>query len=96
MNRGIFLFALFFFISVSAAFRQGPLEAVLTEIMPSPFRGTFIAMKNSFSQLGIGMATLLSGILFEREGYWAVCFLSAAAHLLAATGMLLTLRKRLL
>ena len=91
---GALLFALFFCISVCAAFRQGPLEAVLSEIVPSAFRGMFIALKNSFSQLGIGLATLFSGVLFEREGYWAVCFLSAAAHLLAASTMLLTLKKK--
>lgn len=94
INWGIFLFALFFFISVSAAFRQGPLEAIMTEIMPSPYRGTFVAMKNSFSQLGIALATFLSGILFEREGYFAVCILSSVAHLLAASGMLMTLRRQ--
>ncbi len=91
---GAGLFALLFCISVCAAFRQGPLEAVMTEIVPSAFRGMFIAMKNSFSQLGIGLATLISGFLFEREGYWAVCILSASAHILAASAMLLTLRKK--
>jgi len=93
-NWGAALFALFFCISVFSAFRQGPLEAVLTEIVPQAFRGMFIALKNSFSQLGIGLATLLSGFLFEREGYWAVCFLSAVSHLLAASFMFLTMKKR--
>ncbi len=91
---GAALFALFFCISVFSAFRQGPLEAVLTEIVAPAFRGMFIALKNSFSQLGIGLATLLSGFLFERDGYRAVCFLSAAAHLIAASAMLLTMKKR--
>ncbi|MEJ2245882.1 MAG: MFS transporter, partial [Acidobacteriota bacterium] len=70
LGWGLSLFVLFFIISVSAAFRQGPMEAVFTEIVSAPSRGMFIALKNSFSQLGIGLATFLSGILFEREGYW--------------------------
>jgi predicted MFS family arabinose efflux permease len=45
-------------------------------------------LKNSCSQLGIGLATLLSGILFETGGYRAVCTLGAAAGILAALSML--------
>jgi predicted MFS family arabinose efflux permease len=94
MSWGFPLFVLFFIISVSAAFRQGPMEAVFTEIVSSPSRGMFIALKNSFSQLGIGLATFLSGIMFEKEGYWAVCLLASVSHVIAASGILLTLRKK--
>ena len=90
MPWGVPLFAVFGLISLSAAFRQGPMEAVLTEIVPSASRGSFVALKNSFSQLGIGLATLFSGILFEAGGYRAVCFLGATLGLLAAASMLLT------
>jgi DHA1 family inner membrane transport protein len=88
------LFGIFCIISLSAAFRQGPMEAVFTEIVPTASRGTFVALKNSFSQLGIGLATMLSGILFEWSGYSAVCFLGAISNLLAVGGMLFTLRER--
>jgi predicted MFS family arabinose efflux permease len=91
---GISLYAVLGAISLSAAFRQGPMEAVLTEIAGSASRGTFVALKNSFSQLGIGLATMLSGILFESSGYTAVCILGAALSLLAAASMLLTYKKR--
>jgi len=94
LGWGIPLFVLFFVISVSAAFRQSPMEAVFTEIVSAPSRGMFLALKNSFSQLGIGLATFLSGILFEREGYWAVCMLAAISHLIAASGMLFTLKEK--
>jgi predicted MFS family arabinose efflux permease len=93
LRWGPALFAVFGLISLSAAFRQGPMEAVLTEIVPSASRGTFIALKNSFSQLGTGVAAMLSGFLFEHAGYGAVCFLGAISNLLAAGGMLLTLRE---
>jgi DHA1 family purine base/nucleoside efflux pump-like MFS transporter len=94
MNWGIALFVVFGVISLAAAFRQGPMEAVLTDIVPSATRGSFVALKNSFSQLGIGMATLMSGILFEASGYGAVCSLGAAASLLAALSMLLIPKNR--
>jgi DHA1 family inner membrane transport protein len=88
------LFSVFGLVSLSAAFRQGPMEAVLTEIVPSASRGSFVALKNSFSQLGIALAAMLSGMLFERSGYGAVCLLGAGANLLAAVSMLFTLKER--
>jgi len=94
LSWGIPLFLVMGLISLSAAFRQGPMEAVLTEIAGTATRGTFVALKNSFSQLGIGMATMLSGILFEASGYKAVCVLGAALGLMAAISMLFTYRER--
>jgi len=91
---GPVLFIVFGLLSLSAAFRQGPMEAIFTEIAPSALRGRFIALKNAFSQLGIGVATMLSGILFAYGGYTAVCFLGATANLLAAGSMLLTYKRR--
>jgi len=94
LHWGGVLFGIFGLISLSAAFRQGPMEAVLTEIVTSESRGTFVALKNSFSQLGIGLAALFSGILFERNGYFAVCFLGSSACLLSAVAMFFTFRQR--
>lgn len=94
LGWGAPLFAVFGLISLAAAFRQGPMEAVLTEIVPSEARGTFVALKNSFSQLGIALAALFSGILFERNGYVAVCVLGACACLLSAAAMFFTFRQR--
>ena len=94
LRWGPVLFAVFGVISLSAAFRQGPMEAVLSEIVPSAARGTFVALKNSFSQLGIGLTAMFSGILFDSHGYAAVCYLGAVANLLAAGGMFLTFKER--
>lgn len=91
---GIPLFVVLGIISLAAAFRQGPMEAVLTEIAGASSRGMFVALKNSFSQLGIGVASMLSGILFEASGYSAVCLLGSAFSLLAAGSMLFTFRER--
>jgi predicted MFS family arabinose efflux permease len=94
LHWGWTLFLVFGVISLAAAFRQGPMEAVLTEIAGPASRGSFIALKNSFSQLGIGLTTLVSGILFEIHGYSAVCLLGACLSLLATAGMFLTFRER--
>jgi predicted MFS family arabinose efflux permease len=94
LSWGTALFLVFGLVSLSAAFRQGPMEAVFTEIAASSSRGSFVALKNSFSQMGIALVTLLSGILFETQGYWAVCMLGAACSLLAAAAMLTTYGNR--
>jgi predicted MFS family arabinose efflux permease len=94
MSWGWPLFIVFGLISVAAAFRQGPMEAMLSEMASIEHRGTFIALKNSFSQLGIGLMALAAGILFEAGGYWAVCMLCAVSNILAVLCMLFTLQKR--
>jgi predicted MFS family arabinose efflux permease len=92
LTWGLSLFLAFGIISLGAAFRQGPMEALITEVVPADTRGAFIALKNSFSQLGIAVAALASGLLYEWEGYWAVCFLCAGFTLAAAAVMLLMVR----
>jgi predicted MFS family arabinose efflux permease len=94
LGWGVPLFLVCGVVSLAAAFRQGPMEAVLTEVVPSGSRGTFVALKNSFSQLGIGLAALLSGILFETTGYSGVCLLGAVSCLLAAGAMMFTYGQR--
>jgi DHA1 family inner membrane transport protein len=94
LHWGAALFGVFGLLSLAAAFRQGPMEAVLSEIVSSDSRGAFVALKNSFSQLGIGLATLMSGILFEKSGYVGVCLLGATSCLLAAAAMLGTYGER--
>jgi predicted MFS family arabinose efflux permease len=94
VSWGIPLFVVLGIISLAAAFRQGPMEAVLTEIAGASSRGMFVALKNSFSQLGIGVASMFSGILIEASGYSAVCLLGSAFSLLAAVSMLFTFRER--
>lgn len=94
LRWGVALFAVFGLISLSAAFRQGPMEAVMTEIVPSTSRGAFVALKNSFSQLGIGLAAFFSDFLFKHYGYSGVCILGAIANLLAAGFMFFALREK--
>jgi predicted MFS family arabinose efflux permease len=72
------VFALAYF---AAAFRQGPVTALMTELAPLRGRGAFIALRNVASQIGIATTALLGGILFERFGYGGVGVLCAALTL---------------
>jgi predicted MFS family arabinose efflux permease len=69
---GIALVLVFGMTGLGAAFRQGPLTALMTEMVPAAQRGSFIAMRNISSQLGIGSVALAGGLLYEHYGYAAV------------------------
>jgi len=72
------LLAAFALASLGAAFRQGPLTALMTEMVPAAQRGSFIAMRNISSQMGIGATAYVGGLLFQHSGYAAVTTLCAA------------------
>ncbi len=74
---GLGLLGLFALASLGAAFRQGPLTALMTEMVPAAQRGSFIALRNISSQMGIGATAYLGGVLFQRSGYAAVTTLCA-------------------
>ena len=84
LHWGIWLLVVFATTSLSAAFRQGPLTALMTEMVPAARRGTFIALRNISSQLGIGAVALAGGMLYQRHGYVAVTTLCAAMTALVA------------
>ncbi len=69
---------------LGAAFRQGPLTALMTEMVPAVQRGSFIALRNISSQLGIGAVALAGGVLYEHYGYAAVTTLCALMTALVA------------
>lgn len=81
---GLGLLAVFALASLGAAFRQGPLTALMTEMVPAPQRGSFIAMRNISSQMGIGATAYIGGILFQRSGYTAVTMLCAVMTAIVA------------
>jgi predicted MFS family arabinose efflux permease len=74
---GVWLLILFCIASLSTAFRQGPLTALITELVSQHQRGLFVALHNIASQLGIALAVLTGGLLYERHGYFAVTTLCA-------------------
>jgi predicted MFS family arabinose efflux permease len=73
--------AVFALANFAAAFRQGPVTALMTELVPKRGRGAFIALRNVASQIGIATTALLGGLLFERFGYGGVGILCTALTL---------------
>ena len=84
MHWGIWLLGVFAGASLGAAFRQGPLTTLMTEMVPGAQRGAFIALRNICSQLGIGAVALAGGVLYQHHGYVAVTTLCAAMSALVA------------
>lgn len=78
LRWGVWLLTVFGVTGLGAAFRQGPLAALMTEMVPAAQRGSFIALRNISSQLGIGVTALAGGVLYQRDGYVAVTTLCAA------------------
>ncbi len=81
---GFWLFLVFGAAGLGAAFRQGPLTALMTEMVPTGQRGFFIALRNIASQLGIGAIALVGGILYQHHGYVAVTTLCSVMTMLVA------------
>ena len=75
---GVWMLTLFCVASLSTAFRQGPLTALITELVSQHQRGFFVALHNISSQLGIALVVLVGGLLYERHGYVAVTTVCAA------------------
>lgn len=84
LRWGYWLFLVFGVTGLGAAFRQGPLTALMTEMVPAGQRGFFIALRNIASQLGIGAIALVGGILYQHHGYVAVTTLCAVMTMLVA------------
>jgi len=81
---GLPLMVVFGATGLGAAFRQAPLTALMTELVPGNQRGSFIAFRNVSSQLGISAIALVGGQLYQRHGYLGVTTLCAAMTALVA------------
>jgi predicted MFS family arabinose efflux permease len=69
---GVPLFASFLAATLAFTFRQGPLQALATELVPAHARGALVAVRNTASQIGIAVSMGISGWLFDHYGYWTV------------------------
>jgi predicted MFS family arabinose efflux permease len=81
---GVALFASFLTASLAFAFRQGPLQALATQLVPSRVQGAFVAVRNTASQIGIAVSAAVSGLLYNKFGYLAVGVFSGVVTLGAA------------
>ncbi len=86
---GFWLFASFLTAALAFAFRQGPVQALATELVPTHARGSFVAIRNTASQLGIAVSTWVSGQLFDHYGYGAVGLFCGTISIAAAVFILM-------
>jgi predicted MFS family arabinose efflux permease len=84
LGWGVLLLACFLTASLAFAFRQGPLQALATELVPRRARGALVAVRNTASQIGIAVATVASSPLYDNMGYGAVGAFSGLLTLGAA------------
>jgi predicted MFS family arabinose efflux permease len=89
LGWGPVLFASFLTASLSFAFRQGPLQALATRLVPRRVQGAFVAVRNTGSQIGIAFSAAISGMLYKSFGYGAVGVFSAITTLCAAVCILM-------
>jgi predicted MFS family arabinose efflux permease len=81
---GVGLFIALFLISLLIAFRQTSLQTLQTQLISFERRGSFLALRNCFSQLGISGAVFLAGILYSEQGYASVTGLAAGLTLIGS------------
>ena len=84
LGWGVPLFLSFLVASLAFAFRQGPVQALATELVPAHARGALVAMRTTASQIGIAVSTAVSGWLFDHHGYWFVGLFCSTMTLVAA------------
>ncbi|MCZ6484129.1 MAG: MFS transporter [Acidobacteria bacterium] len=84
LEWGIPLFGLFFIISLCIAFRQTALHTLQTELVQREQRGSFLALRNTFSQVGISVSVLVAGNLYSQMGYRGVTLWAALLTLLGS------------
>jgi predicted MFS family arabinose efflux permease len=86
---GVLLFASFLTAALAFAFRQGPVQALATELVPTHARGSLVAMRNTASQFGVAVSTWVSGHLFDEYGYGAVGVFCGIVSIAAAVFILM-------
>ena len=69
---GVFLIGDFFVISLCIAFRHTALHTLQTELVSREYRGSFLALRNTFSQMGIAVSIFVAGNLYSNLGYGTV------------------------
>ena len=85
LRWGIPLIGLFFLISLCVSFRQTALQTLQTELVQGEERGSFLALRNAGSQLGISISVLVAGNLYSQIGYRGVTVWAALLTLFSST-----------
>ena len=67
-------------LSITAAARQAPLHALTTQLVSSEVRGSYMAVRNAASQLGIAVTAAVSAAAFDQFGFGTVAWITALHH----------------
>ena len=79
---GPLLFIAVGLLSITAAARQAPLHALTTELVGPEVRGSYVAIRNAASQLGIAFVVTISAAAFDASGFGSVAWIAAALTIL--------------
>ena len=82
MEWGVALFAGIGLLSITASARQAPLHALTTELVSADKRGSYVAVRNAASQLGIAAIAASSAFAFDTVGFAGVAWIAAGATIL--------------
>ena len=82
LQWGLALFLFVGVLSITAAARQAPLHALTTELVSSEVRGSYIAVRNAASQLGIAVTAAVSAAAFDQSGFGTVAWITALITIL--------------
>lgn len=77
-------FVAFFLIMGLAAARISPLQALLTEMVPGPRRGSFMSLSTATGNGGFAVGSALAGALFAASGFGANAAVAGTTALVAA------------
>lgn len=80
-SAGVFLFCAAG--GLAMALREGPFQALISQLAPANERGAYIALRNAMSQLAIAGTVTVCGWLFDRIGFHGVAYFAAACSLAA-------------
>jgi predicted MFS family arabinose efflux permease len=87
------LFALMGLAGFAIAFRMAPLLALTTELVDPRERGTFLALRNALSSIGIAISTLLASYFYQAAGYRAVGFFASGLTLISTSLVFMFVRE---
>ncbi len=71
-------------LGIFLAGREGPYQALISELAATSQRGAYIALRNAASQLAIAASVVCAGWLFSHKGYGAVTLYAAILSVAAA------------
>lgn len=93
MPWGAGLIGLFFAVSLCVSFRQTALQTLQTQLVGIDERGSYLALRNCFSQLGIAGVVLAAGWCYSWSGYGAVVVLVGLLSMAAGVLFLVSVQE---